>query len=90
MALWIAEAGLSIARYYFFLNLLAQLSNPDWPTSQDYVYSPDFMWNSGVTYSNGVEKPIPSACAGGPSGQCKKLITYELLLVTNISFSARV
>lgn len=71
MALWIAETGLSVARYGFMLFLLNQLSSPDWPSHQNYVYSSDFMWNSKITYVNGVEKEIPSACSGGPNGKCK-------------------
>lgn len=70
MALWIAETGLSVARLTFMSFLLSQLSNVNWLTHQKYVYSPDFMWNNGVTFDNGVEKEIPSACVGGPSGQC--------------------
>lgn len=73
MALWIAQTGLSFARYFFMLNLLNQLSDPNWSTHDDFVYSPDFMWNSGTTFVKGVEKPITSACEGGPSGQCESL-----------------
>jgi hypothetical protein len=69
--MWIAQAGLSDAQNIFLSILMNQLSDPNYPTHQDYIYSPDFMWNSGVTYSNGVEKTIPSACAGGPSEQRK-------------------
>lgn len=70
MALWIAEAGLSLARYFFMLNLLNQLSNPGWPSYDNYRYSPDFMWNSPVTYVKGSLQQIPSACDGGPSEKC--------------------
>lgn len=71
MALWIAEAGLSAARYTFMFYLMYQLSDPTYRTHYDYVYSKDFMFNSGVKYVNGVEKSIPSACEAGPSGNCK-------------------
>lgn len=71
MALWLSKVGVTVGRYLFLYNLLNQLSSPLWPTHQDYEYSPDFMWNSPVTFIDGVEKEIPSACIGGPSGQCR-------------------
>lgn len=55
----------------FLISLMSQLSDPNYKTHLDYKLSPDFLYASGVTFKDGVEVPINSACEDGPDGESK-------------------
>lgn len=60
----------------FFISLLSQLNDPNHLTHLDYKFSPDFLYHKGITFEDGVETPINSACEDGPSG--KSMLSYSL------------
>jgi hypothetical protein len=53
----------------FFISLLSQINDPTHVTHLDYQYSPDFLYAAGITFQDGIETPVNSACEDGPSGK---------------------
>lgn len=61
----------------FLTLLLTQLDNPEYESYLDHQFSSDFLTNDGITFVDGVETPIKSACEIGPSGER----TFEIEII---------
>lgn len=55
----------------FLISLLSQLNDPSYDTHLDYKLPQDFLYISGITFKDGVETVINSACEDGPKGLCE-------------------